>query len=261
LAITFSKKTLFFAKIVGVVSEDWSKIVKYNDIGNVTFIRKDSVRNLKITIKPFIGVQVIFPRAVSLENAGKFVEEKRLWIKKNQLKLNKIEKRTTFFDENCNYSTREHLLVLERHEKSTIKTIIGKGKIIIMFPSFADVRDPRVQTAIRKAMVMAWKIEAKRFLPARVDYLARQHNLQYRRVTVRDNKSRWGSCSRDNRISLNIHLMRLPEYLCDYIILHELAHTVHRHHQKSFWDFLDLLTSGQCKKLDKEMLQYSPEIW
>ena len=67
-----------------------------------------------------------------------------------------------------------------------------------------------------------------------IQMLARQHNLTYGKVTVRDNKTRWGSCSRENDISLNIHLMRLPHHLCNYVILHELAHTGSKHHQKAF---------------------------
>lgn len=237
------------------------KIIEYSDIGKVSFIRKNTIRNMKITIKPFSGVKVIFPHFISLENAGKFVNEKRSWIKQNQQKLRRIENNTTFFDENSSFYTRDHVLVLERHERATIKTVIGSGKIVVVFPEFADIRDPRVQSAIRKAIVQAWRLEAKKYLPGRAQLLAKQHNLRCGKITVRDNKSRWGSCSRDNSISLNIHLIRLPQHLCDYIILHELAHTVHRHHQESFWQFLDQLTEGRCKKLDKEMLAFSPEIW
>jgi hypothetical protein len=243
------------------VREELLKVVEFNDIGKVSFIRKDTVRNLKITIKPYKGIQVIFPFNVSLEKAGKFVEEKRLWIKKNQLKLKRLENCTTIFGENQEFSTRDHSLVITRHGKPTIRTVIGQGRIFVAYPDFADIKDPRVQGAIRKAMIQAWRIEARKYLPGRVELLAEQHKLSYSKVTVRDNKSRWGSCSRDNSISLNIHLMRLPQHLCDYIILHELAHTLHKHHQKSFWLFLDHLTGGHCKRLDKEMLEYSPEIW
>lgn len=243
------------------MSEELLRVIEYNDIGKVSFIRKDTVRNLKITIRPSKGVQVIFPRTVSVENAVKFVDEKRSWVKKSQIRLRKIEKNTTFFNENTDFRTHDHLLILNRHERPTIKTVIGNGRVLVTYPDFADIKDPRVQGAIRKAMVQAWRIEAQKYLPARVELLAKRHKLVFNKVTVRDNKSRWGSCSRDDSISLNIHLMRLPQHLCDYIILHELAHTVHRHHQRSFWLFLDGLTGGQCKKLDKEMLDYSPEIW
>jgi hypothetical protein len=243
------------------VSEELVRIFEYKDIGKVSFIRKDTVRNLKITIKPMKGVQVTMPRFVSIESAGKFVEEKRSWIKKSQLKLNRYENKTTVFDGNMNFQTRDHILILDRHARSVIRTVIGQGKVFVTFPEFADVHDPRIQNAIRKAIVRAWHIEAAKYLPSRVDYLAKQHELNYNSVTVRENKSRWGSCSRDNKINLNIHLMRLPQHLCDYIILHELAHIIHKHHQKAFWNFLDAITGGQSRKLDKEMNRYSPEIW
>jgi predicted metal-dependent hydrolase len=55
--------------------------------------------------------------------------------------------------------------------------------------------------------------------------------------------------------------MRLPHHLCNYVILHELAHTLHKHHQMAFWQYLDRLTDGKARKLDKELNGYSPEIW
>ena len=243
------------------MSEDQVKIVDFKDIGSVSFIRKPSVRNLKITIKPFKGILVTVPGSVSLESAGRFVEEKKSWIKNSQLKLNRYEKRVTIFEEGTGFNTRDYVLQLERHEKASIKTIIGSGKILINFPHFADIHDPRVQKQIKKAIVQAWRIEASKYLPERIKELSQKHNLKYDRLTVRDNKTRWGSCSRNNNISLNIHLMRLPHHLADYIILHELAHIVHKHHQKPFWHFLDVLTGGRAKILDRELSKYSPEVW
>lgn len=243
------------------MDEESVKIVEYKDIGKVSFIRKPSVRNLKITIKPFIGVRVIVPGYVSLESAGKFVEEKRSWIRSTQLKLAKYENRVTVYDENTEYTTRDHRLVLERHSKATIKTVISQGKVVVYFPDFAEVRDPRVQKAIKRALSQAYRLEANKYLPERIKELAEKHNLRYNRISVRDNKTRWGSCSRDNNINLNIHLMRLPQPLCDYVILHELSHIVHKHHQKPFWQFLEQLTGGSAKILDRELNKYSPEVW
>jgi predicted metal-dependent hydrolase len=93
------------------------------------------------------------------------------------------------------------------------------------------------------------------------DRLARQFGFSYTQVSFRDNKSRWGSCSPDNRISLNIHLMRLPGHLQEYIVLHELCHTVHKHHQKSFWQLLDKITGGRARELDRELNMFSPQVF
>ena len=96
---------------------------------------------------------------------------------------------------------------------------------------------------------------AKIFLPERVRQLAEEHNFHYTSVTCRHQQTRWGSCSFRNSINLNIELMRLPERLRDYIILHELTHTVHKNHQAAFWNHLEKVLPGSLE-MDKEMKQW-----
>lgn len=99
------------------------------------------------------------------------------------------------------------------------------------------------------------RAEAKKFLPERVRALALKHGFQYKSVSFRHQKSRWGSCSHRNTLSLNIELMRLPLELCDYIILHELTHTIHKHHQDAFWNHLERVLPGSLI-LDKRMREW-----
>lgn len=96
---------------------------------------------------------------------------------------------------------------------------------------------------------------AKSYLPHRTMELAHELGFSYNRVTCRHQKSRWGSCNHSNNISLNIELMRLPPELRDYIIVHELTHTVHKHHQDAFWDHLERVLPGASKS-DKHMKQW-----
>jgi len=79
--------------------------------------------------------------------------------------------------------------------------------------------------------------------------------LKYNRVFVRNQKTRWGSCSWKNNISLNAKLVKLPEKLMDYIILHELVHTRVRNHGKEFYAELGQLVPDQ-KLLDSELKEY-----
>jgi len=72
-------------------------------------------------------------------------------------------------------------------------------------------------------------------LPVRVSELAKEHQFQVRRVSVRNQRSRWGSCSRFATISLNWRLVQTPVFVRDYIILHELAHLKEMNHSKRFW--------------------------
>jgi len=76
---------------------------------------------------------------------------------------------------------------------------------------------------------------AARELPGRVSELAALHQISFKRVTVRNQRSRWGSCSRRGTISLNWRLVQAPPFVRDYIILHELAHVKEMNHSRRFW--------------------------
>ncbi|MGB6012105.1 MAG: M48 family metallopeptidase, partial [Desulfobacterales bacterium] len=76
------------------------------------------------------------------------------------------------------------------------------------------------------------------------------------RVFIRNQKTRWGSCSSKDNISLNVKLVRLPETLMDYIILHELVHTRVKNHGKKYYAALDRIV-GDRKSLASELKQYS----
>ena len=95
--------------------------------------------------------------------------------------------------------------------------------------------------------------EAKRVLPARVEYWAQRLDFKYGRVTIRASRSKWGSCSGENNISLSLFLMTLPEHLRDYIIIHELCHTVHHNHSAAFHSLVDRCVEGKEKHLRSEL--------
>jgi predicted metal-dependent hydrolase len=90
---------------------------------------------------------------------------------------------------------------------------------------------PNLRPAVEKHL---WKLAARE-LPARVAELANEHGFVVRRVSVRNQKSRWGSCSRQGTVSLNWRLIQSPDFVRDYIILHELAHLKEMNHSKRFW--------------------------
>ena len=107
---------------------------------------------------------------------------------------------------------------------------------------------PEIIRTIRK--------EAKEYLPQRTEQLAAKHGFSYYGVTVKNITSRWGSCSATNHINLKIHLVHLPQHLSDYVILHELTHTIHKNHGNLFWQSLNAVTDGKAKQLAAEMKQY-----
>jgi predicted metal-dependent hydrolase len=97
---------------------------------------------------------------------------------------------------------------------------------------------------------------ARKLLVDRLNYLAQKHGFQYNRVFIRNQKTRWGSCSGKNNINLNVNLVRLPDELRDYTILHELVHTRIKNHGKRFWAQLDRLL-GDARILDRALNDYN----
>ena len=84
-----------------------------------------------------------------------------------------------------------------------------------------------------------YKQQAKAILPSIVEKYAQKMNLFPSELKFRKNKSRWGSCSFDNKINLSTNLMKLPFSCVDYIVIHELAHIKHKNHSRQFWDFVE----------------------
>ncbi|MCR5312555.1 MAG: M48 family metallopeptidase [Bacteroidaceae bacterium] len=99
--------------------------------------------------------------------------------------------------------------------------------------------------------------QAKTFLPRRVAELAYMFGFEYKDLKIQSSKTRWGSCSGTNSINLSLYLMRVPEHLIDYVILHELCHTVHHDHSEAFWHLMDEVTNGQAKALRHELRKYN----
>lgn len=101
------------------------------------------------------------------------------------------------------------------------------------------------------------RTEARTRLVRRLAQLAARHGFSYNRVFVRNQKTRWGSCSSANNINLNINLARLPRELMDYIILHELVHTRVKNHSPRFWEMLGRHIPDP-KIIDRRLNRYSP---
>ena len=96
---------------------------------------------------------------------------------------------------------------------------------------------------------------ARKILCRRIGELAQLHNFVYNRVSIRKQKTRWGSCSSKNNINLNANLLHLPSELMDYVLLHELVHTKIKDHSKDFWDELNTVVPN-ARQIDKKLKDY-----
>ena len=99
------------------------------------------------------------------------------------------------------------------------------------------------------------KAASRRKLANRLNDLAAYHGFKYNRVFFRNQRTRWGSCSAQNNINLNLKLALLPDELIDYVILHELLHTRIKNHSHKFWAEMDRMV-GNAKRYAKQLKEY-----
>lgn len=120
---------------------------------------------------------------------------------------------------------------------------------IIEVPAGFSAPNVVSQKALRDVLVEVLREEAKILLPQKLSYFSDQYGFNFHKVTIKHNSSNWGSCSRAGNINLNLNLIRLPEPLCDYVLLHELCHLKEPNHGPRFHALLERLCLSNIRHL------------
>lgn len=232
------------------------KPIQIDDVGAIALCRSRRARRLTLRLKADGAVSLTIPWHFSLPAALAFLDANRNWIIRKRKTLEQRKPRLVAYDGTKPISTRAHYLRLVPGQSEQIGVSIQNGQIIVKYPACQKITTPEVQTAIAGGLTEAYRIEAKQYLPHRVQELARQFGFQYQRVTIKNLKSCWGSCSRVNNINLNLHLIRLPDELIDYVILHELTHTRIHNHSPQFWQVLENILP-KARSYRKQLQHYA----
>ena len=227
----------------------------------IILYRSKKAKNINISIRPFKGVRVAVPRLASFRQAKQFVVIRKHWIEKHAAQMKQFEDRQTVFNWDTQFNTKYRTLNLIKSKIDVISYNYTENQIVVQIPESESILNSDVQDFIVNAIEKTYRLEAKAYLPNRVEKLAKTYDLVYKKVKINNAKTRWGSCSSENNINLSLQLMRLPDYLIDYVILHELAHTKVKNHSTQFWYFLDALTENKAKKLDKELKSYYLQVF
>lgn len=214
------------------------------DDARVQFVRHRRARRYIIRILPDGTVRVTMPRSGVKREAEAFVRQSRAWIEKQQ-RLRREEPAVRLWADGS-------LVLVDGVEQRLSVRItadglrIRCGDVTVPMPSrAARTREPSsartggppsggpVDIA---AVVQRWlRARAADELPGVLQAYARQFGLTVTRVSVRDQRARWGSCSRRGSITLNWRLVQMPVWVRDYIIVHELMHRREMNHSPRFW--------------------------
>ena len=184
-------------------------------------------------------LQLIIPRGVGLYEVEDFIKAKIGWIKKNLGKSNHNSGKIFFLGKEINI--KQEFEPSSRHHK--VRYTNGELRIVSPSNSKTDT----------KKIYSTWlREQAKEYIAPRAYKLARENNFVVNNISIRGQKTRWGSCSSRCNLSFNYKLMQYRKEVIDYVIFHELCHLIEMNHSKGFW-FLMKKFCPDYKLLKKEL--------
>jgi predicted metal-dependent hydrolase len=163
---------------------------------------------------------------------------------------------------------RARRYVMRVRPDGAVRVTIPRGGSQAEARRFADrhldwARRQRAKTAATRRPPEAEKAlraEAARTLPPRLLELAAAHGLTVARVSIRDQRSRWGSCSPKAHIALNYRLMLMPEFVREYILIHELMHLTQADHSRKFWRLVEAACPG-FREAERWLRRHGPSLF
>jgi predicted metal-dependent hydrolase len=192
------------------------------------------------------------PWYVSKRAALEFVNQKKEWIVAARQRVIKSAQSPTL---TTGYRTRTHTLRIESGGARNNYAITA-DEVIVTLMSNIDPPSEIGQQLIRTAVIETLRAEAHAVLPPMVEQLAAQHGFSYNGLTIKNIHSKWGSCSATNHLNFSLYLMLLPGELIEFVVLHELCHTVHKNHSAHFHALLNSIVGGNEQNLNRKLRLY-----
>ncbi|MGB5505692.1 MAG: SprT family zinc-dependent metalloprotease [Sulfurovum sp.] len=180
------------------------------------------------------GNLVIKSPKVSQRKIEQLLLKKSSWINNSREKIQQKKGRSLDFSKNpeCYFLGQTYPFTLTQHSKKRVKLNFDGEKFTLFYHTY----DERL---FQIHFDRFYKNQAQKHIPAHVESWAEKMNLSPADIRFRKTKRQWGSCSGKNVLSFNTMMMKLPHDVIEYIIIHELAHIKHKHHQKDFWQLVE----------------------
>jgi predicted metal-dependent hydrolase len=192
---------------------------------DLQFVRVKRARKYILRVRPDGSLRVTIPRGGSRREAEAFVQRHQAWV---------ATERRRVAERHAPVEWRAGDAILLHGEPTVLRVQeAGRGRMLV-------VGEQRVRLTagvdnVRPAAELALRRIAGRELAPRLEALAAEHRLTVSRITIRNQQSRWGSCSHRGVIALNFRLVQMPRWVCDYVLLHELMHLRQQNHSRRYW--------------------------
>ncbi len=208
-------------------------IIHDDEFGKITIRRSPRASQVRVRVAPDGTLRASLPLY-----APTFLVKRLLKTSREELRAILAQAQPTEQYSDGMRIGKSHSLIVRPSSLNQVRVSRHGQQLIVELPTHYQLNDPLVARTIRDQVISALRLEAKSYLPKRLDFLAQKLGFTYERVRFSHASGRWGSCSSSGTISLNIALMKLPFELIDYVIIHELSHTQHMNHSTSFWELV-----------------------
>jgi len=210
--------------------------------------RSPRAKSLQVHITPWNGIEVVIPRHVSRERARAFVARHRQWIRDTWQRM-----REQIVDSDRTLPATLELRSLDEHWEVKYHSRTGDRARVTARGHVLTVHyDGTHERAARQAL-RRWLMErAREHFSAYLPRICHSTGLQFKRLQIRGQTSRWGSCSSRGTLSLNYKLLFLEPELVRYLVIHELSHTRHLDHSVRFWKLVEQF-EPRYTELDQEL--------
>lgn len=200
----------------------------------VEFVRTRRAKRYIIRVRPDGSFRVTIPRGGSRREANVFLEKYRHWAERERIRVLALHAPARWVpgDE---ILLRGELVPLRVERQDETRWLFVGAERVALRGEPADLR-PAAEHCLRDV--------ARRELGPRLRELAAAHGLAVSRITIRNQRSRWGSCSRSGGIALNFRLVQLPDAIRDYVLIHELMHLKQQNHSRRFWRLVEAACPG-----------------
>lgn len=199
-------------------------------------IQSKRAKYIRIKLSRRGDLSVTLPLFTKKKLAHEFVQRKKQWIEKNLSKVSiqaqnvlPLHLNLQLLNEtwDINYSSNNSSILKVEEDLPLQLKILGNESFIEDYSMVAG-------------LLTQWcKQKAKIIFPGMLQELAEQHGFHYRRLSIRAQKTRWGSCSQEKNINLNCKLLFMPKHVVEYVMIHELCHTLEMNHSSRFWSLVE----------------------
>jgi len=184
-------------------------------------------KHARIVVKHNGIVEVVLPVGSSHKQAERLVDKQQAWIERALMRVQPVAQAENF-PSSIVLPAIDVAYAVAYQESNQRKLWQLDGDVL-------HLRD----TTNAHEVLRDWlKVCAKQYLPEMLEAVAQDMGVDYRKVTIRLQKTRWGSCSTAKNISLNARLILLPMPIVRYVLVHELAHLKHMNHSPAFWHYV-----------------------